>query len=141
MITKNTLWIIPKICKTLFCLLCISLRKKCPYSELFWLVFFPHFPVFPAFTTYLPYSVQLGENAGKMRTRITPNTDTFYAVYGPPSGYNSLISFFSKFQKQRILISLEWSRVLKFGFTKYMLVFVYMHVITHLHLTKPSISK
>ena len=27
-----------------------------------------------------PYSVRMWENAGKMRTRITPNTDTFYAV-------------------------------------------------------------
>ena len=26
------------------------------------------------------YSVRMRENAGKMRTRITPNTDTFYAV-------------------------------------------------------------
>ena len=28
-----------------------------------------------------PYSVQMRGNAGKMRTRITPNTDTFYAVF------------------------------------------------------------
>ena len=27
-----------------------------------------------------PYSVGTRENAGKMRTRITPNTDTFYAM-------------------------------------------------------------
>ena len=27
-----------------------------------------------------PCSVRMRENAGKMRTRITPNTDTFYAV-------------------------------------------------------------
>ena len=27
-----------------------------------------------------PYSVQMRKNAGRMRTRITPNTDTFYAV-------------------------------------------------------------
>ena len=27
-----------------------------------------------------PYSVRMWENAGKMRTRLTPNTDTFYAV-------------------------------------------------------------
>ena len=33
-----------------------TLRKKCPYSELFW------------------------SERGKIRTRITPNTDTFYAV-------------------------------------------------------------
>ena len=27
-----------------------------------------------------PYSVRMRENSGKMRTRITPNTDSFYAV-------------------------------------------------------------
>ena len=35
--------------------------KKCPYSQLFWSAFFPHF-------------------SRKMRTRITRNTDAFYAV-------------------------------------------------------------
>ena len=34
----------------------LTLREKCPYSELFW------------------------SECGKMRTRITPNTDTFYTV-------------------------------------------------------------
>ena len=27
-----------------------------------------------------PYSVRMLENAGKMQTRITPNTETFYAM-------------------------------------------------------------
>ena len=54
----------------------VSLRKKSPYSELFWSIFFPHFPAF----SISPYSVRMWENAGKIRTRITPNTDTFYAV-------------------------------------------------------------
>ena len=27
-----------------------------------------------------PYSVRMRENAGRMRTRITPNTDSFYVV-------------------------------------------------------------
>ena len=44
-----------------------SLRKKCLYSELFWSAFFPHFSAF-------------GLNIRKIRTRITPNTTTFYAV-------------------------------------------------------------
>ena len=47
--------------------------------------------IFPAFslirTEYgeilriSPYSVQMLENAGEIRTRITPNTDTFYPVF------------------------------------------------------------
>ena len=46
--------------------------------------------IFPAFsriwTEYgdiphiSPYSVRISENAGKMRIRIPPNMDTFYAV-------------------------------------------------------------
>ena len=47
----------------------------------------PHFPAFSCIRTAYgeiqsisPYSVQMWENPGKMRTRITPNTDTFYAV-------------------------------------------------------------
>ena len=47
--------------------------------------------IFPAFshiwTQYReilrisPYSVRMQENAGKMRNRITPNIDIFYAVH------------------------------------------------------------
>ena len=57
-----------------------SLRKKCPYSELFW-------PAFSRIRTengkilrISPNLVQMRENAGKMRTRITPTRDLFYAV-------------------------------------------------------------
>ena len=43
------------------------LREKCPYSEIFW----------PAFSRVTP---RIQSKCGKMRTRITPNTDIFYAV-------------------------------------------------------------
>ena len=33
----------------------------------------------PHFSHIFPFSDWMRENAGKMRTRITPNTDTFYA--------------------------------------------------------------
>ena len=49
--------------------------------------------IFPAFsrirTEYgdilriSPHSVRMRENAGKMRTRTTPNMEAFYAVYVP----------------------------------------------------------
>ena len=55
------------------------LRKKSPYSELFWSAFSPHFPAFGLTTERL--SLRIQENARKVRTRITSNTDTFYAVY------------------------------------------------------------
>ena len=45
--------------------------KKHPYSELFW-------SAFPAFAYSLPLGIQ--SKCGKMRTRITPNKDTFCAV-------------------------------------------------------------
>ena len=41
----------------------LALREKYPYSELFWSVF-----------------SRIRTEYGKIRTRITPNTDTFYAV-------------------------------------------------------------
>ena len=53
-----------------------SLCKKCPYSELFW-------------STFSRIRTEYGEicrisriqtESGKIRTRITPNTDTFHAV-------------------------------------------------------------
>ena len=48
-----------------------SLREKCLYSELFWSAF-----------SRVPFSLSLRiqSECGKMQTRITPNTDTFYAV-------------------------------------------------------------
>ena len=54
-------------------------RKKSPYSELFLSAFFANFPAFEL-NTERSYSVQMWENPGKMRTRITPNADSFYAV-------------------------------------------------------------
>ena len=52
-----------------------TLRKMSPFSELFWSAFFPHFPASGRNTEKV--SVRMRENAGKMRTRITPNTDTY----------------------------------------------------------------
>ena len=57
----------------------VALRKKSLHSELFWSAFFPDFPTF-GLNTISPYSVRMRENSRKMRTRITPNTDSFYAV-------------------------------------------------------------
>ena len=51
-------------------------RKKCPYSELFW-------AVFSCIRTKYGVSLRIPSECGKMRPRITPNTDTFHVVYGP----------------------------------------------------------
>ena len=44
-----------------------ALRKRCPYSELFWLGFYS-------------VSLRIQSECGKMQIRITPNTNTFHAV-------------------------------------------------------------
>ena len=55
----------------------IALRKKCPYSELFWSAF----SAFGLNTERHAEEVQkCGPENKKMRTSITPNTDTFYAM-------------------------------------------------------------
>ena len=62
----------------------LSLRKKCPYSKLFWSAFSPLFSriqtKYGAILRMSPYSVRMQENGEKMRTRIIPNTETFSAV-------------------------------------------------------------
>ena len=56
-----------------------SLRKKCPYSELFWSAFSHIRTEYGEILRIFPYSVRMRENVGKMWTRITSKTDTFYA--------------------------------------------------------------
>ena len=51
----------------------LKLREKCPYSQLFW-------SAFSRIRTEYEVSLRIQSKCGKMRTRITPNTDTFYAV-------------------------------------------------------------
>ena len=50
-----------------------SLLEKCPYSELFW-------SVFSSIWTEYGEIRSIQSKCGKIRTSITPNTDTFYAV-------------------------------------------------------------
>ena len=53
-------------------------RKMSPV--LFWSTFFPDFSDLDCIRSISPYSVRMRENPGKMWTRISPNTDSFYAV-------------------------------------------------------------
>ena len=52
------------------------LRKKCPYLELFWSVFFRTCTEYGEIRSISPYLVRIW----KGRTRIAPNADTFHAV-------------------------------------------------------------
>ena len=51
-----------------------------------------------------PYSVRMPENAGQMRTRITPNTDTFYTVQ---------TTLMESFFYSEIIISETWEKFLE----------------------------
>ena len=55
--------------------------------SVFWVILVRIFPAFSHIWTEYeeirrisPYSVRMRENAGKKRTKVTPNTDTFYTV-------------------------------------------------------------
>ena len=50
-------------------------EKDCVKSVRIWSYSGPHFPAFVV-------SLRIQSKCGKMRTRITPNTDTFYTVKG-----------------------------------------------------------
>ena len=54
----------------------LSLREKCPYSELFWSVFSRIRTEYEG----LVFS-RIQSKCGKIWTRKTPNTDTFHAVF------------------------------------------------------------
>ena len=56
----------------------LSLRKKCPYSELFWSAFFPHFPAFGLNTGRYSVSLRIQSECGKVRK----NTDQNNSEYG-----------------------------------------------------------
>ena len=49
-----------------------TLSEKCPYSELFWSSFFHT-------RTEYGVSLRIQNKCGKMRTKITTNTDTIHA--------------------------------------------------------------
>ena len=69
-----------------FAALFYALREKCPYSELFWSAFSRIWTEYGEilhvfeYGEILPLSPRIQSECGKIRTRITPNTDTFYAV-------------------------------------------------------------
>ena len=93
-----------------------SRRKKSPYSELFWSAFFQNFPAFALNTARYSVSQRIqnkrGKIAGKMRTTITPNTDTFYAVL-PFRFEVSFISFIKNFFKSLSVAPLVYKKTSK----------------------------
>ena len=54
--------------------------KSVQIQNYFWSVFSHIRTEYGEILRMSPYSVRMRENLGRMQTRITPNTDTFYAV-------------------------------------------------------------
>ena len=59
--------------------------KKVQIRSFFWSVFSRIRTEYGEILSIFPYSVRMQENAGKMRTGITPNTDIFYAASDIPN--------------------------------------------------------
>ena len=60
--------------RKLFSIHYVSLRKKCPYSELFWFAF-------SRIQTEYSVSLRIQSECEKIQTIKTPNTDALHAVY------------------------------------------------------------
>ena len=82
-------------CRTYWGVVTYALREKCAYSELFWSPFFLHFPAFGLNTDRYSVSLRIQFECGKIRTRITPTMDTFYAVeLSRKYAYKGYLTFF-----------------------------------------------
>ena len=55
----------------------MSLRKKCSYLELFWPAFSR---IRTEYSVHMRIELIIQSECGEMQDRITPNTDTYYAV-------------------------------------------------------------
>ena len=64
-----------------------TVRKKYPYSELFC----PHFPAFRLNMERYGISLRIQSECGKIRTRITPDMDTFHVEIACPVKFSNLL--------------------------------------------------
>ena len=78
-----------------------------------------------------PYSVRMPENAGKMRTRITPYTDTFYAVWD--NCVIKIIANFSTFFSVLTMgkVSYATAPLKNLYLSKLFLIIRYLHLIAY----------
>ena len=75
-----------------------------------------------------PYSVPMRENVGKMGTRITPNTDSFYAVVRMRKIKQGPLNTICYIQTMRC-VGLQVMSTISFGETKKRLSFYWLHTI------------
>ena len=59
---------------------CFRNTSHCVKNVRIWSYSGPHFPAFGLNTERYSVSLRIQSECGKIRTRITPNTDTFYAL-------------------------------------------------------------
>ena len=116
MFCKKTVYL--KILKIHYETLKITLRRKCPYSELFWLVFSRIWTEYREMGSISPYAVQMRENAdqnnsdyGHLRS-IIYQSDTYYEDLLELSNSVSIRQnicgvYLQKFMKA-LLINLPW---------------------------------
>ena len=82
------------------CLTHLSLREKCRYSELFWSVIF-HIPT--EYGEIVRSFFRMRSEWGKIRTRITPNANTFYVVFGSTQ-FSAYIKWCDKYFRMLLII-------------------------------------
>ena len=95
------------------CVKCVRIRSNSGpnFSRIF-----PHSDWIQRDTEYLQYSVRMRENAGKMRTRITPKTDVFYTVFMTFVAATKCISVIKQFMDNRRSLVLNTFYIPQFNF-------------------------
>ena len=73
-----------------------SLLKACPYSEFFWSVFLRIRTEYGEIQSISPLRIQ--SECGKIRTRQTPNTDNFQAIY-----FVSIFALYNNIRRQKVV--------------------------------------
>ena len=80
----------PVFLKTYHCVKSVRIRS---YSGLHFSRIFPHSDWIQRIQCISPYSVRMWENVGKIQTEISPNTESFQAVY--TTGFDYIITAFA----------------------------------------------
>ena len=75
----------------------LSLHEKCPYLEFFWSVLSR---IRTEYGKILRIPLRIQSECGKIRSRKTPNTDTFHAVYTICDALGDLVPFV-QFKKRK----------------------------------------
>ena len=84
-----------------------TLRKKCPYSELFWSSFFPHFPAFGLNTERYGVSLRIQSKCGKNKDQ---NNSEYRLFVRSGSCWQSIAKLYKEMIDEIILLILKVQR-------------------------------